>query len=433
VNEAWISARAGYGVVVTHDDYFLLEAENPAPPRECALGQLNNLQALATDVVRIEAGAFPFTLVREVLNTSWRQESALTLVLMALDRQLSIALRAEAAGTASRLLSDEKVRKIVRWRLLGTPLPEVADVEGAPLSTIAADLVSEAVAKRGLVLMANEAWDRSAFQNQLACKLSVEESARLRQACVLQGGFAALLDSLSTRDGVHFRGWLKTVREDAGFFSNSLNLGLLNGWYLEAFGLTLKAVTTRLEDNLKRRTEFRVLLQRVIDSGLSESTRSMDWIRLADRHRFPAWAVECLPDLFVAIDCLSGGFIVVLLWHRLREFLQLYRDSWRERAVLCDGVIVEAEVEESVFDSLQSVIPYLDELRREMPLTKRVEIGLVAEAMGALEVVEDWKKRRQVAARVSERRRDLLSRNGIGVSKAPQTTKTVKHGAGSLY
>jgi hypothetical protein len=256
VNEAWISARAGYGVVVTPSDYFLLEAGNPAVPRECAPGQLNNLQAMATDIVRIEAGAFPFPQAQQTLDAAWRQESALTLLLMALDRQLSPALRSEVAGIASRLLSDQEAQKAVRWRLLGAPLPAVADTEGAPLRGIAAELISEAFANRSRVSAVSDAWERSAFRTQVEGKLASEDYDRLRKVCILHGGFAALVDTLRTGAGKHFSRWLSKTQAEGSILPDTRHIDFLGEWYTEAVGRPLKKKARQLAGTPVRHREF---------------------------------------------------------------------------------------------------------------------------------------------------------------------------------
>lgn len=223
MSEAWISARAGCAVVLTPEECFLLEAGRSTPPRACAPGLLSNLKALASDLLRVPAEVFPFPEVQRALDTSWRQESALTLLLTAVDSDLSSGVRVEAMEMSERLLADEEVWNAVRFRLLSSPLPEIADTKRVWLIGRVAALITEAWDRRSRVEAADRAWKRAAFQTSIP--LSSSEVERLRRFCISRGGFAALV----TSNGVD---WLK-LRDQGGLDENQS--AFLHEWFL-AFG-----------------------------------------------------------------------------------------------------------------------------------------------------------------------------------------------------
>jgi hypothetical protein len=68
MNVAWISGRAGSAVVDTGTETFLLIEGDDAPPVACSPRHLNVQCSTYDDVVREEAGAFPFARTREALR-----------------------------------------------------------------------------------------------------------------------------------------------------------------------------------------------------------------------------------------------------------------------------------------------------------------------------------------------------------------------------
>jgi len=203
---AWMSARAGRAIVVSDSEHYLLEAGRHSPPQPCAPGQLNNLLALVSDVRRMEAGSFPFAEAREALERVWREQSALDLLLMALDGDLEPGLREDAAQVASRLLARTEVCLAVRHRLLGTPLPKEADVEGLPEAPRLTELVREAFHSREMVVIANQVWDRVFWD------FGHSERWEIKDRCIREGGFTALVKDLQLGPDHCFQQWLWHLR-----------------------------------------------------------------------------------------------------------------------------------------------------------------------------------------------------------------------------
>lgn len=258
MNEAWISARAGCAVVVTDSDYFLLEAGRQAPPKPCPAGQLNNLRLLASDIVRMESGAFPFPDVKQVLEKAWEERSALDLTLMSLDADLSQGLREEAARVASQLMETQEVREAVHRRFLGVPLPEEADVEGGSFEGVVAELVREAAENRELVAIATRAWDQIFWEH-----FTYRALQTLKEVCIVEGGFAALVCTLSTGDESCFQRWLKILK---GALADSEVKDWLLEWRRMASQLYKEARTDLLCDRVGLRGEAGETLRDSLES-----------------------------------------------------------------------------------------------------------------------------------------------------------------------
>jgi len=198
-----MSARAGRAIVVSDSEHYLLEAGRQIPPQPCAPGQLNNFLSLVSDIRQLEAGAFPFAEARQTLERGWREQSALDLLLMALDGDLEPGLREDAAQVASRLLARTEVCLAVRHRLLGTPLPKEADIEGLPETPHVTELVREASHSREMVVIANQAWDRVFWD------FGHSERREIKDRCIWEGGFTALVKDLQFDPDRHFQHWLR--------------------------------------------------------------------------------------------------------------------------------------------------------------------------------------------------------------------------------
>ena len=226
MNQAWISGRAGCAVVVTPEDAYLLEAGGTQLPRPCSPGQLNNLQGLAPDLVRSAAGPFPFHDTQQNLDLAWRSQSALAMLLTALDVEHSSSLRSEAARVAERLLAAPEVRERVRWRLLGIPLPREADLEGIRLQGVVRKLVDEALGMSTVVALAGEVWDLLAFGSPIG----PERLARLRQLCILHGGFAECIASLHKGGQAQPQTWLRRVPIEERDLKEPATLDFLQRW-----------------------------------------------------------------------------------------------------------------------------------------------------------------------------------------------------------
>ncbi len=186
----------------------------------------------------MDAGEFPFPEIQQILEKAWLEQSALDLTLMTLDRDLSSGLRADAARAASQFLATQEVREAVRRRLLGTPLPEEADLEGAPREGVVADLVREAAESRDLVALVDQAWDQAFWKH-----LSYNERQHLKAICIAEGGFSTLVGTLQTGEAGCFLRWLGRTQ---GALAEPEVRNRLREWQDAAFRLYMNA---RLRNN----------------------------------------------------------------------------------------------------------------------------------------------------------------------------------------
>ena len=134
--KALVSGQAGIAVLIEGGRVSFLHLDSPQPiPRSKA--DIPHLFADATDVVEL-----PQTTVEKAgaaLDLSWRQDRALHLILILLDREADDGARRIAVECLEEFLADSEVSAFVCNRLYSAPLPDLADMVGrAPGATCAA-------------------------------------------------------------------------------------------------------------------------------------------------------------------------------------------------------------------------------------------------------------------------------------------------------
>ena len=128
--KALVSGQAGIAVLIEGGRVSFLHLDSPQPiPRSKA--DIPHLFADATDVVEL-----PQTTVEKAgaaLDLSWRQDRALHLILILLDREADDGARRIAVECLEEFLADSEVSAFVCNRLYSAPLPDLADMVGALL------------------------------------------------------------------------------------------------------------------------------------------------------------------------------------------------------------------------------------------------------------------------------------------------------------
>ena len=127
---ALVSGQAGLAVLIEQDHVYSVHIAAPGPvPRSAA--DIPYLLADANDVVEIPE-ATPQT-AAVALDLSWRQDRALHLILILLDREADDDTRRIAVECLEEFASDPAVADFVCNRLYSGPLPDSADMVGALL------------------------------------------------------------------------------------------------------------------------------------------------------------------------------------------------------------------------------------------------------------------------------------------------------------
>jgi len=108
------------------------------------------------------------------------------------------------------------------------------------------------------------------------------------------------------------------------------------------FGFGLLDQIQTLESRNDRRAALRKVFDQFCASNYEEQIAER-LIRLADVDRWPAWAVECLPSLCVAMPSAQDQTGRTLLWHYLAECVP-NRKEVVVNSALCDGLILDASL-----------------------------------------------------------------------------------------
>lgn len=123
-------SRSGRAVVRDGETFYVLTADDPSP-RLADGTHWAHLRGLHPNADLVPAGVHPFPDVRAHMLAVWREQLALDLVLIALDRDHDDAFRSETCGEIEKLLeSHPSVGEALRAILLSIKAPEDADFAG---------------------------------------------------------------------------------------------------------------------------------------------------------------------------------------------------------------------------------------------------------------------------------------------------------------
>ena len=125
---------------------------------------------------------------------------------------------------------------------------------------------------------------------------------------------------------------------------------------LEEIGQRLKELIKHLEDEYDRRREFRASLLKLMDQFPGRPSWGEDLIDFADSHRWPRWAVECLPQLFVSLEPMEIRKKQALVWHYMVDCIPgSYKKEYSVTNKLCSNQIFRIVMSERVDEFLQIV------------------------------------------------------------------------------
>lgn len=104
---------------------------------------------------------------------------------------------------------------------------------------------------------------------------------------------------------------------------------------LDELGGELRELAAELANTVTRRQRFRFSLRDLMARYPSHLRWHEDLARLADEHHWPAWAVQCLPELFIPLPAPSARQKAAVVWKYLGDCLNDPRSH--EVGTLCDG------------------------------------------------------------------------------------------------
>lgn len=155
---------------------------------------------------------------------------------------------------------------------------------------------------------------------------------------------------------------------------------------LDAIGNALKAMARYLEQAHDRRPEFRSLINRVVDTYPGRPPWDIDLVMQADKNRWPTWAVECLPSLYIPLGAQTDGHESALIWHYIVACIPGGYD-YEVVKELCDGHILEVTMAAKTVKFGRFIVPMFEQERLGHPyLTDRSTIGVVNQTMIEIEV-----------------------------------------------
>jgi hypothetical protein len=142
----------------------------------------------------------------------------------------------------------------------------------------------------------------------------------------------------------------------------------------------LGVVVRGLECHADRRVQMRTVVGYLQGCGLGGA----ELIKLADRQRWPGWAVECLPDLCVSLQVAPGQPERMLLWKPLVECLPVGLAE-TVTAQYCEGRVIEVTLPSQTRPLLHRIASVLESARKANPFpSERSTLACLTHAVTSL-------------------------------------------------
>jgi hypothetical protein len=172
-------------------------------------------------------------------------------------------------------------------------------------------------------------------------------------------------------------------------------------------GRVLTHKIEELELTPDRRHQMRCYIDQVCAQLLSDPKLPANLIRYADSARWPSWAVECLPSLYVEEWEFSESPQVVLFWRYLVECVPEPRNL-EVLSTLCGGTVLEARVDSAELFYVRAIAPLFERSRLGNPFAS-VEsmVGVVLDTIRELHLSNTFPE----AADALSQARDRIFRN----------------------
>lgn len=177
---------------------------------------------------------------------------------------------------------------------------------------------------------------------------------------------------------------------------------------LEAIGTALSTMTRQVERQTQqaerhdeRPASFLPLVNRVLSTYPGRPSWSADLIRMANGHYWPAWAIMCLPELFVQAND-SEVYNEYYLWEvflPILKNLKAHHDEVDYKIVdtmckvtlpqthKCVSLIYHVLISDGALSALNAIVPRVEDNRNNMPVSReyRQVIGCANQAFIDLE------------------------------------------------
>ena len=202
MQEVFILGQIGKAVYEHNDRYYVMGVPGRSGAVECRPGDVSLLFDSGAEVSVLYSEGIDSNALTETLDFSTQKYRGLSMMLSALDRELTPASRLLAVEAAEELLQDHLVWRFVRGRFLARPLPDSADIDGAirfaesvGASTVGS-LYREVKNSQAVTKILIETWKDVApeFFN------SIDEQAENEKLLIESGVFAEMGAALSSHD-----------------------------------------------------------------------------------------------------------------------------------------------------------------------------------------------------------------------------------------
>jgi len=153
-----------------------------------------------------------------------------------------------------------------------------------------------------------------------------------------------------------------------------------------------------------RSKTFRDAIRECVNSVPQHLSWDEDLVFLADRHRWPAWAVECLPRLYVPLGEPAGRTVSALLSHHIYHTL-LSRDVSAVVRELCGGRFYLVRVERDAAVFVEDVAPDFESFLQKRESSSENELLCAAVNIASVhheKYINEGDARQRVSSRVHE-------------------------------
>lgn len=145
---------------------------------------------------------------------------------------------------------------------------------------------------------------------------------------------------------------------------------------INPIGKALKTIGSKLEQERGRRTKYRSLINRVIETYPGRPTWNLDLLQQATRNEWPIWSIECLPSLYIPIPH-NGSSHRTLTWHYIVACIPRSM-NFRIVEKRCQDQVFELEVPDDTARFLESIAPAFELNRLGNPYpSERATLGVV--------------------------------------------------------
>ncbi|HAV43133.1 TPA: hypothetical protein DCX15_03865, partial [bacterium] len=202
IEQVFISGQIGKAIYEEDNRHFIVGVEDYENPIECRYGDISMFFDCGAEFTIISSKDIGLSDIRNSLESSRLAYRALFLAISGFDGELSNEIRSLSIEAVEELFQNKSSYAFVRARLLGRPLPEMADINGAIFLAESGDtpiiklLYKEVQASQKAVQDLLEVWKK------IALKFfdSYEEQARGERALIEMGVFAEIVTVMTSGD-----------------------------------------------------------------------------------------------------------------------------------------------------------------------------------------------------------------------------------------